>query len=80
MRGGELAEAMAVAVHCLVNTQESSSGLERALEMIVGMIDRFNGKEVTNYMESYKAEMLMQDPDGPFLIQHVPAISLVSLT
>ena len=29
--------------------------------MIVGMIGHFNGKDMTSYLESYKAEMIMRD-------------------
>ena len=64
MRGSELTEAMAVDVDCLVNACESISGLDKAVETVVGMIGRFNGKDVTNYLEAFKAEMLMRDvPD-----------------
>ena len=50
MRGSELAEAMVVAVDRLVNARESSVGLDRVIETIVSM----------NYLEAYKAEMLMR--------------------
>ena len=37
MRGSKLIEAMVVAVDRLVNTREGTSGLDRAMEMVVGM-------------------------------------------
>ena len=49
MRGSELAKAMAEVVDHLVNDHESMGGLERAIEMIVSTIGRFNGKDVTSY-------------------------------
>ena len=61
MRGSEVMEAMAVAVDQLVNARESFVGLNRAIEKIVGTIGRFNGKNDTNYLEAFKAEMLMRD-------------------
>ena len=41
MRGSELAEAMVVVVDRLVHAQESTSGLDKAMEAIVGMAGRF---------------------------------------
>ena len=41
--------------------RETTSGLDKAVESIVGKADRFNGKDVTNYLETFKAEMLMRD-------------------
>mgnify|MGYP000244004130 CR=1 FL=1 len=55
MRGSELTEAMAVDVDRLVNARESSAGLDRAIEMIVDMVGRFNEKDATRYLEAYKA-------------------------
>ena len=64
MRGSELAEAMVVVVDRLVNARESTSGLDRVVETIVGMTGRFNRKNIMNYLEAFKAEMLMRDvPD-----------------
>ena len=48
MRGGELAKAMTVAVNRMLNAQESSAGLIRAIETMVGTMGRFNGKDVTS--------------------------------
>ena len=61
MRGSELAKAMAVAVDRLVSAQEIFVGLDRAIETIVDTTNRFNGNDVTNYLEAVKAEMLMRD-------------------
>ena len=52
---------MLKAVDHLVNTCESTSGLDRDVETVVGTTCRFNGKDVTNYLETFKAEMLMRD-------------------
>ena len=52
---------MAVAVDRLVNAHESTSGLDRSVETIVGTMYRFNRKDITNYLEAFKAEMLMRD-------------------
>ena len=54
MRGNKLAEVMAVPVDCIVHTQEG-------IEAIVDIIGRFNGKDVTSYLEAYCAEMIMRD-------------------
>ena len=65
MRWGELAEAMAVVVDCLLHARESSVGLDRAIETVVGTMGRFQGKDVTSYLEAYRAEMFMRDiPEG----------------
>ena len=61
MRDSELVEAMAVVVNRLVNARESTSGLDRAVDMVVDMTGRLNGKDVTNYLEAFKAKMLMRD-------------------
>ena len=61
MRGSELAEAMAVPVDRRVNARESTSALDRATEMIVSTIGRFDGKDSTSYLEAYKAKMLISD-------------------
>ena len=61
MRGNELAEVMAVIVDCLVNARESTNGLYKSVETILGMTGRFNGKDVMNYLEAFKAKMLMRD-------------------
>ena len=51
----------AVTVDRLVNARESASGIDRAIETIVSASSRFNGKDVTNYLEAFKAEILMRD-------------------
>ena len=61
MRGSELAEAMTVAIGHLSNARESSVGLDRAIKNIVGPAGQFNGRDVTNYLEAFKAEMLMRN-------------------
>ena len=61
VRGGELVEVMAAAVDRLVNASEGFSGHDRANEMIVGTICRFNGMDATSYLEAYRAEMIMRD-------------------
>ena len=61
MRGSELTKVIAVAVDRIVNSWEGTSTLDRAIEATVGMIGRFNGKDVTNYLQAYRAEMKMRD-------------------
>ena len=61
MRGSELAEAMAVAVDRLVSAREGIGTLDRVIELIVGTIGRFGGKNATSYLEAYRAEMIMRD-------------------
>ena len=61
MRGSELAKTMIVAVDRIVNVWEGTSTLDRAIEAIVDMIGRFNGKDVTSYLEAYRAKMIMRD-------------------
>ena len=61
MRGSELVEARAIVVDRLLNARESSVGLDRAIETILGTTGRFNGKDVTIYLEDYKVKMFMRD-------------------
>jgi hypothetical protein len=61
MRGADLAEAMALAVDRIVSAHEGANALDRAVEAIVGTIGRFSGKNATNYLEAYQAEMVMRD-------------------
>ena len=61
MRGSELAEAMASTVDWIVSVREGTGALDRAIEAIVGAIGRFRGKDVTSYLEAYRAEMVMRD-------------------
>ena len=61
MRGSELTKVIAVAVDRIVNSWEGTSTLDRAIEATVGMIGRFNGKDVTSYLEAYRAKMIMRD-------------------
>ena len=58
---GELVEAIAAVVDRLVNTREGSSGLDKAIEMVMGLSDRFIRKYVSRYLDAYKAKMLMRD-------------------
>ena len=61
MRGSELAEALASAVDRIVSALEGKGALDRAIEAIVDTIGRFDGKDVTSYLEAYRAEMVMRD-------------------
>ena len=61
MRGLELAKAMAATVDRRVNAREGTGTLDRAIEVIVGTIGRFGGKNATSYLEAYRAEMVMRD-------------------
>ena len=77
MRGSELAKAMAVAVDRLVSAREGTGTLDRAIESIVGTIDRFGGKNVTSYIEAYRTEMIMRDiPEDMQLSGFPPVVTL----
>ena len=52
MEGGVLAEAMVVVVDCLGNAREGPTGLDRAIETIIGTTGRFNGRDITNISPS----------------------------
>ena len=55
-------------VNRIVNAREGTSTLDRAIPKIVGMIGRFNGKDVTSYLEAYRAKMIMRDiPEDKWL-------------
>ena len=56
MRGLDLAEAMASAVDRIVSAREGTGALDRAIEAVLGMIIRFNGKDATRYLATYGAE------------------------
>ena len=57
----DLAEAMASAVDRIVSAREGTGALDRAIEVVVGTIGRFSGKDATIYLASYWAEMFMRD-------------------
>jgi hypothetical protein len=61
MRGADLAEVMASAVDQIVSAREGASGLDWAIEAVVGTIGRFSGKNTMSYLEAYRAEMVMRD-------------------
>ena len=61
MRGSEIAEAMAVAVDCLVSAHEGTSALDRAIEATIDKIGRFIGKDATSYLEAYRGKMQMRN-------------------
>ena len=52
---------MASAVDHIVSAREGTGALDRAIEAVVGTIDRFSGKDATSYLASYRAEMVMRD-------------------
>ena len=53
MRGSDLAEAMASAVDRIVSAREDTGALDRAIEVVVGTIGRYSGKDATSYLASY---------------------------
>ena len=61
MRGSKVLGAMMVVVDRLVNAWEKVNGFDRTIETTVDMMGQFNGKDVSTYLEAYKAEMLMRD-------------------
>mgnify|MGYP006970537588 CR=1 FL=1 len=44
-----------------MNAREGTGTLNRDIEAIVEMIGRFSGKDVMQYLEAYRAEMIMRD-------------------
>ena len=79
MRGDELAGAMVASLDRLLNSQESSSGLDRAVEMIVGTTGQLNGKDVSDYMEVYKLEMLMWNILEDRRLSRFPQVVMLSI-
>ena len=79
MRGSELAQAMAATVDHIVNACEGAGGLNRAIEMIVRMIGRFNGKDVKSYLEAYRAEMIMRDISEDKKLSGFPRVVTLSI-
>mgnify|MGYP000011049950 CR=1 FL=1 len=61
MRGSELAKVVASAVDRIVSAREGTSALDRAIEAIVGTMGRFGGKDATNYLEAYRAKIVMRN-------------------
>ena len=55
MSGRELAKTMATAIDHILIAREGTGTLDMVIEAIVGMIDWFNGKDVTSYLEAYQA-------------------------
>ena len=47
--------------------------------MIVGMIGHFNGKDMTSYLESYKAEMIMRDIPEDKRLARFPRVIMPSI-
>ena len=60
-RAEELVEVMTATMDRLINLRESTIWLDRAIEIIVGTSRRFNGKDVSHYVEAYIAKLLMRD-------------------
>ena len=52
---------LAVAVDRIVNAREGTSTLDKAIEAIVDIIGQFNGKDVTTYVEAYRAKMIIRN-------------------
>ena len=52
---------MASGVDRIVSAREGTGALDRAIEVIVGIIGRFGGKDTTSYLEAYRAEMVIRD-------------------
>ena len=61
MNGEDLAMMMAAAMDRMLQERDNTAGLDRAIETIVGTMGRFDGKDVSRYLEGYRAEMLMRD-------------------
>ena len=63
----------------LVNACEGSSGLDRAIETMIGLAGRFNGQDVTNYLEIHKDEMLMIDIPEDRRLSRFPRVVTLSI-
>ena len=79
MRGSELAEAMVATVKRIVNAREGTGTLNRAIEAIVGMIGWFNGKDVTSYLEAYRAEIMIRDIQEDRQLAGFPRVVTLSI-
>ena len=61
MNGEDLATMMVAAMDRMMQERDNTTGLDRAIETVVGTMGRFDGKDVSRYLEGYRAEMLMRD-------------------
>ena len=59
MQGEHLATMMATTMDKMMQERENTTGLNQAIEMVIGTTGRFNGKDVSPYLEMYKVEMLI---------------------
>jgi hypothetical protein len=67
---------MALTVYRIVNACKGASALDRAIEAIVGMIGRFDGKDATSYLEAYQAKMVMRNIPKDMLLAGFPRMAM----
>ena len=79
MRGSEFVEAMASVVDRIVSAREGIGALDRAIEVIVGTIGRFGGKDATSYLEAYRAEMVMRDIPEDRRLAGFPRVAMLGI-
>ena len=61
MNGEDPATMMAAAMDRMMQERNNTEGLDRAIEMVIGTMGRFDGKDVSRYLEGYRVEMLIRD-------------------
>ena len=61
MNGEDLTTIMVVAMDRMMQERDNTAGLDRAIETVVGTMGQFDGKDVSRYLEGYRAELLMRD-------------------
>ena len=76
MRGSDVAEAMASAVDRIVSAREGIGALDRAIEVVVGTIGRFSGKDATSYSEAYRVKMVMRDIPEERRLTRFPRVAM----
>ena len=79
MRGSELAEVMVVVVNCIVSARDGMGTLDRAIKAVVGTIGWFNGKDVTKYLEAYRAEVIMRDISEERRLSIFPRVVMLNI-
>ena len=61
MQGEDFVSMMFATMNRMMRKRENKVVLHKAIEMVIGTTNRVNGKEISRYLEVYKAKMLMRD-------------------
>ena len=51
MNGEDLATMMAATMDRMMQVRHNTAGLDRAIETVIGTMGRFDGKDVSRYLE-----------------------------